>query len=129
MAALDLLSNQFKTEKKQIRTCAKCGHRSQIAPSTKQKVENLLINEIGYTRQQFRSIWDTRNNLSHGGFEITARNLRPLHKVRQDVALTIIKGMKKLLGLDSTVLPEEVPPQVAFSDPLLDVEYEKNDGI
>ena len=128
MAALDLLSNQFKTKKKQIRTCAKCGYQSQIAPGLKQKVESLLIDEIGYTHQQFSSIWETRNKLSHGGFEITADNLKGLHKVRQDVALSIIKGMKKLLGLDSTAPPVEVPPQFAFGDPLQDIDYLEPDA-
>ena len=122
--SLEILSNQFPCEVTNKKICSKCGNETTLKPGTRQKVENLLLNEIRYTPNQFESIWDQgRNKLFHGGLEITADNERELHKLRDDLIVAIVKGMKKLLKLKESDPPTATSWDIKINDPIADIEF------
>ena len=121
--ALDLVSNFYSFEGNFIRKCSKCGHEEIIRPGIKQKVENLLVNELNYSTDKFDAIWETRNKAIHGGLDLSSETRRELHNTRMDVQLAVVKSIKIILNLGSDDPPPETPPHWSFSDALLDVEY------
>jgi len=121
--ALDILSNQFECKEKITRTCTKCGEHSELKPSLKQKVENLLINIVGYSEEKCKKIWNTRHKIIHGGIESSAENLRLLPRIVIDLRIAIIKGIKKNLNLGTESLPIEDLLGISFSDAFVDVDY------
>ena len=126
--SLELLANQFKFEAKLVTRCPKCGHETAISPGMRQRVEHFLVKEIGCSDETFKSIWETRNLISHGGFSRTAKSVRELHQIRDKLLFAIIRGTKRLLKMKSSDLPFEEPPYLSFTDPILDIEYTERDS-
>ena len=120
---LEILANQFPCAKKMVVTCEKCGHIIESKPGMRIQVQNFLTNIIGYNNELFEEIWNTRNDIIHGHIIMTSEKIRDLHKLKQDLIISIIKGMKKILGLAPTELPMETSPGPLFTDPFVDVEY------
>jgi len=87
------------------------------------QVENFLINEIGYENNQFLKIWKLRNDIFHGRLSMTLEQIRDLHSIKRELTLAIIKGMKKLIGIDSSEFPKEEIPGPLFADSFFDIEY------
>ncbi len=71
----------------------------------------------------FEEIWNIRNDILHGKIILTSEKTRDLYKLRQDLILSIVKGMKQILDIAPTELPIEKPQGPFFTDPLIDVEY------
>ena len=94
-------------------------------PGMRIQVQNLLLNKIGYSSDQFKRIWEKRKEIIHGRLLVSSDQIRDLNIVKQDLILAVIKGMKKLLGIGSSEPPREVPPSWAFADPILDIDYIK----
>lgn len=126
--SLELLANQFKFEGKLVTKCPKCGHETAISPGMRQQVEHFLVKEMGYTNEIFKSIWETRNPISHGGFIRTAKSVRELHQIRDKLLFAIIRGTKRLLNIKSSDPPFEEPPYASFVDPILDIMLEERDS-
>lgn len=120
---LEILANHFPCAQKITISCDKCGHIIESKPGMRIQVQNFLTNIIGYSNELFEEIWKTRNDIIHGHIIVTSEKIRDLHKLRQDLIISIIKGMKKILGLAPTELPMEAFPGPLFTDSLIDVEY------
>lgn len=118
---LEILANQFPCNKKLYVKCDKCGYIKKSRPGMRIQIENLLINELGYSNEQFKKIWELRNDIFHGNLVITSEKNRDLNLIRQDLILAIINGMNKLLGIASSELPKTVMPP--FTDPFMVIEY------
>ncbi len=118
---LEILANQFPCNKKLYIKCDKCGYIKESRPGMRIQIENLLINELGYSNEQFKKIWKLRNAIFHGKLAITAEKNRDLNLIRQDLILAIINGMKKLLGITSSELHKIIMPP--FTDPFIVTEY------
>ncbi|OFW62099.1 MAG: hypothetical protein A2Z35_02355 [Actinobacteria bacterium RBG_19FT_COMBO_36_27] len=118
--SLEILANQFPCDKKLYLKCEKCGYIKESHPGMRIQIENLLINELGYTNELFKKIWELRNDIFHGNLEITTQKVRDLNLIRQDIIFAIINGMNKLLGIAFCELPAVMPP---FGDPFIIVEY------
>lgn len=123
--ALELLANQFEFEGESITICSKCGYKTLKDPSMRQQVEHFLVNEIGYPDKTFKSIWKTRNDITHGHFSRTTREIRELHQNRDNLFIAIIKGTKRLLCINISELPLESLPHMPLADPMLDIKYLK----
>ena len=117
---LEILANQFPCNKKLYVKCDKCGYIKESRLGIRIQVENLLINELGYSNEQFKKIWELRNDIFHGNLEITTGKIRDLNLIRQDIIFAIINGMNKLLGIASYELPAVMPP---FGDSFIAIEY------
>jgi len=122
---LEILANQFPCEEKVVVSCDNCGHVMGSRPGMRIQVQNLLLNKIGYSSDQFKRIWEKRKEIIHGRLLVSSDQIRDLNIVKQDLILAVIKGMKKLLGIGSSEPPREVPPSWAFADPILDIDYIK----
>ena len=120
---LEILANQFTCEEKIIEKCDNCGYEKKLRPGMRIQVENFLINEIGYENNQFLKIWKLRNDIFHGRLSMTLEQIRDLHSIKRELTLAIIKGMKKLIGIDSSEFPKEEIPGPLFADSFLDIEY------
>ncbi len=120
---LEILANQFTCEGKIIEICDKCGYEKKLRPGMRIQVENFLINEVGYENDQFLKIWNLRNDIFHGRLSMTLEQIRDLYSIKQELTLAIIKGMKKLLRIDSSEFPKEKIPRPLFADCFLDIEY------
>ena len=120
---LEILANQFPCEQRLILECEKCGHIIESKPGMRIQVQNFLTNIIGYSVEIFEEIWNTRNDILHGKIILTSEKIRDLYKLRQDLIISIIKGMKQILGIASTELPVEKLPGPFFTDPFTEVEY------
>jgi len=120
---LEILANLFPCGEKVVVSCENCGCVIESRPGMRIQVQNLVLNEIGYSNEQFKRIWETRNEIIHGRLLISADQIRDLNIVKQDLILAIIKGMKKLLGIDSSKPPREVPYGFSIGDSFLDLEY------
>ncbi len=86
---LEILANQFPCNKKHYVKCDKCGYIKESRPGTRIQIENLLVNELGYSDEQFRRIWKLRNDIFHGNIEIRSENIRELNLIRQDLIFAI----------------------------------------
>jgi len=111
---LEILANQFPCNKRHINKCDKCGYITESRPGMRIQIENFLINELGYSDEQFIKIWNLRNDIFHGRLVITSEQIRDLNVIKRDLILAIIKGLKRLLGIASSEYPREV-----ISEPLL----------
>jgi len=125
LSALDMLSAQFKIEEKIIRECEKCGYKKELEAGTAAKMKHVITVVAGYSEDAFKDIWEIRNSIFHGYIEISAENVRKILDKRSIVRITIIRAMKKLIGLNKDDLPLENDPNW-FADPVLDVEYVSN---
>jgi hypothetical protein len=123
--ASELLSNQFEFNDKSIRICKNCGYKELIGPSTRQRLEHFLVEQVGYPDDIAEAIWELRNKVFHGGFTRSAQNERELHKLRDHLLISIVKGTKMLLKMKKSDPPFEEPTYWAFTDPILDVEYQE----
>jgi hypothetical protein len=121
--ASELLSHQFEFNGNSIRKCKKCGYEELISPGTRQRLENFLIKQIGYSNDTVEAIWKLRNEVLHGGFIRSAQNERELHALRDQLLLSVVKGTKMLLKMKKSDPPFEELPYWAFADPILDIEY------
>ncbi len=121
--SLEILANQFKITSTAKKFCEICGHETELKPGMRLKVENFLCKEVGYNPEQFKLLWDTRNKISHGGFDLSPEELRGLQHIKREVVVAIIRGIKKLLNLSSTDPPRESNRAWEFADPILDLEY------
>jgi hypothetical protein len=124
--SLEILSNQYDCPQKIIKKCTKCGYQMKLEPGMKQKVENFLVQNLGYKTDKFAKIWDLRNKLSHGGFDLSVNDVHEMYNIKQDLSLAIIKGTKKLLNFTAEEPPREIPPPWGFSESLLDIVYTDN---
>jgi hypothetical protein len=121
---IEILSHQFENGELRIsRKCPKCGFEEKIRLGTKQILHNFLVNEIAYSEEKVTDLWETRNKLVHGGYDLSPENKRALETLRNDVVIAIIRGIKKLVGLQSSDFPPETNQSFPFTDPILDVEY------
>lgn len=121
--ALELLANQFKINETKYRICTKCGVKTEIEPSTRQRVEHVLVTELGYSVEVFMSIWEGRNRVLHGGFSKSAESEIELQGTRNNLLVALIRAVKKLLSIKNSDLPYEKLPDWPFTDPILEIEY------
>jgi len=121
--SLEILANQFPCKEMITVTCENCGHVKKIKPGMRNQIKNLLLNEIGYKNERFEQIWNLRNDIMHGKLSISSEETRELHIIKKELILAVIRGMKKLLSIDSSNPPKEILPNGFFTDPLLDVEF------
>ena len=124
-AALELLSNQFEFKGSSVRKCPKCGYGAEMDASMKQKVKHFLVTKAGCSDEDFKSIWEMRNRVFHGSFSRSAESERELQGVRARLLLSIVKGTKMLLKIDDSAPPFEESLCWPFTDPILDLEFEK----
>lgn len=121
---VEILSHQFENSELRIsRTCSNCGFEEKIRLGTKQILHNFLVNEIAYSKEKADDLWETRNKLIHGGHDLSPENKRVLEALRNDLVIEIIRGIKKLVGLQSSDLPPETNQSFPFADPVFDIEY------
>ena len=123
--ASELLSHQFELNGNSIRKCKKCGYEELISPGTRQRLENFLVKQVGYSEDTVEAIWKLRNDIFHGGFTRSAQNERELHALRDQLLVAIVKGTKMLLKMKKSDPPSEEQAYWAFTDPILDVEYQE----
>jgi len=123
--ALELLAHQFKINGNSIRKCKKCGYEEQISPSARQRAEHFLAKQVGCSDDTVKAIWKLRNKVFHGGFTKSAQNEKELHALRDQLLLSIVKGTKMLLKMKKSDPPFEEPAYWAFTDPILDIEYQE----
>jgi hypothetical protein len=84
---------------------------------------------VGYSESTVEAIWKLRNDIFHGGFTRSAQNERELHALRDQLLLSIVKGTKVLLKMKKSDPPSEEPAYWAFTDPILDIEYQEPSKI
>lgn len=120
---LEILANQFTYKGKIIERCENCGYKKKIRPGMRIQIESFLKNEIGYDNNKFLKIWNLRNDIFHGRLSMTLEQIRDLYSIKQELTLAIIKGMKKIIGIDSSEFPKEEMPGPLFVDALMDIEY------
>jgi len=120
---LEILANKFHCKEKIIERCEKCGYEKRTRPGMRIQIENFLKNEIGYDNDQFLKIWELRNDIFHGRLSMTLEQIRDLHSIKQELTLAIIKGMKKIIGIDSSEFPKEEIPGPLFLNAFTDIEY------
>lgn len=123
--ASELLSHQFEFNGNSIRKCKKCGYEELISPGTRQRLEHFLVKQVGCSDHTVEAIWKLRNKVFHGGFIRSAQNERELHALRDQLLLSIVKGTKMLLKMEKSDPPFEEPAYWAFTDPILDIEYQE----
>ena len=83
-----------------------------------------MFNEIDRARIQFEFIWEKgRNKIFHGGFELTADNKREMHKLRDELVVAIVKGLKRLFEINYSAPPRSVSQYFPISDSFLRTEY------
>jgi hypothetical protein len=123
--ASELISHQFEFNGNSIRKCKKCGYEELISLGTRQRLEHFLIKQVGCSDDTVEAIWKLRNKVFHGGFIRSAQNERELHALRDQLLLSIVKGTKMLLKMKKSDPPFEEPAYWAFTDPVLDIEYQE----
>ena len=123
--ASELLSHQFELNGNSIRKCKKCGYVERISPGTRQRLEYFLVKQVGCSDVTAEAIWKLRNKVFHGGFSRSAQNERELHARRDQLLLSVVKGTKMLLKMKKSAPPFEDPAYWAFTDPILDIEYQE----
>ena len=119
---LEILANEFPSNKKHIIKCDKCRNIIESRPGMRIQIENFLINELEYKKEQFIKIWKLRNDIFHGRLAITSEKIRDLTTIKQDLILAIIKGLNKVLDIDSSDLPGKIITS-PFIDSFLVTEY------
>lgn len=125
LSALDMVAAQFKIEEKTIRECENCGFKKELEAGTAAKIKHVITVVAGFSEDEFKKIWDTRNSIFHGYFTISPKNVREILDKRNIVRIALIKSIKNLIGLSSSDLPLETDPNW-FADPIMDVEYKSN---
>jgi hypothetical protein len=123
--AAELLSHQFEFNGNSIRKCKKCGYEELISLGTRQRLEHFLIKQVGCSDDTVEVIWELRNKVFHGGLTRSAQNERELHALRDQLLLSIVKGTKMLLKMKKSDPPFEEPAHWAYTDPILDIEYQE----
>ena len=121
--SLEMLASQMEFKGNSVRKCRNCGHETVMDASMKQRVEHFLVMQTGCSQETSQSIWDTRNRITHGGFIRSAENQRELHRLRGELLLAIVRGMKRLLRIGGSEPPFEQSLSCSFADPILDIEY------
>ncbi|MDD5242449.1 MAG: hypothetical protein PHU49_00385 [Syntrophorhabdaceae bacterium] len=121
--SLEIMADQFPCNEGVNRKCQHCGYVSIIDPGMRQKIETFMVNQIGFTKADFRKVWEVRNSLFHGGYDSYVPNATELHSTRRILTVSIVKGLKKLLKLMPDEPPSEDPAMFPFYDPFLDVVY------
>jgi hypothetical protein len=114
--AIEILAECFDCPIKTLRTCPHCGITDELAASTGQKVRYLLKDVLGFANDQAELMWEARNRATHGVYDQSSKTLRVLDTTKQDMAVAIIRGAKKALGLGSEDGPPELPPDSRIYD-------------
>jgi len=123
--ASELLSNQFEFNGNSVKKCKKCGYEEIIGPGTRQRLENFLVKQVGCSDDTVEAIWKLRDNIFNGGFTRSAQNERKLHALHDQLLLSIVKGTKMLLKMKKSSPPSEELAYLAFTEPILIIEYEE----
>jgi len=127
MSALEMLTGILKFENligSSYRECKKCKYKDPIKPGSGKKIQSTLMKYSNCSEDKAKQIWNERNDISHGSFELNSKSIREIIISRNTVKKALTKCIKELMNLSPDELPDE---KVNFhiSDAFMTLAYKK----
>ncbi len=137
MLAFESLSHLLRPSVPQFWRCSHCKHDVEICPkcgTTTQRqgsgvpgMQWLVIDQLGWTKKEWKSLWGMRNKVMHGSHDLSGEEQSELGKVVPRLEQAVILGIKAVLRLADNVPPTYSRPRRQWGNAELRVEYRKRE--
>jgi hypothetical protein len=115
--ALEILTLPIKHKKRIYFQCRKCGYQIELCPkcsystlhfpSTKERIESFVTDELGNDKNVFKELWETRM-IFHGRNKLTSDEINKIPDMTWKLRLILVDAIKRKLGLTEQENPKLV---------------------